>query len=101
MLGLRFTQPEMSSGCPLRNTAAVRYAPALRARAEALRQLPAPTTVYSCFSWRVLVPLSNTSGVCKTALRPQTGNRPEGNALPLRRPQWGTGHSCLSLIRYR
>ena len=85
MLGLRFTQPEMSSGCPLRNTAAVRYAPALRARADALRQLPAPTAVYSCFSWRDLVPLIDTTRCDRTALRPETGNRQEGHALPLRR----------------
>ena len=40
MLGLRSTRPEMTSGRPLRNTAVVRYAPALRARAEALRLPP-------------------------------------------------------------
>ena len=40
MLGLRSTRPEMTSGRPLRNTAVVRYAPALRARAEALRSPP-------------------------------------------------------------
>ena len=101
MLGLRFTRPEMTSGRPLRNTAVVRYAPALRARAEALRRSPAPTTVYSCFSWRLLSPLTNTSGVCKTAFRPQTANRPEGHALPLRRLHYVKGNSCLCHTRYR
>ena len=107
LLGLHFTRPEMTSGRPLRNTAVGTSKPTFRPfqpcalGLKPFAHFPAPTTVYSCFSWRELSPLTNTSGVCKIAFRPHNSNRPEGKALPLRRLLWGTGNSVLCHIRYR
>ena len=98
MLGLRFTQPEMSSGCPLRNTAVVRYAAPC---ALGLRPSPVPGSDHRLFLFQSASFIASCPirrAVTEQRKRPQTVNRPEGKNTPLRRLNCVKGNSGLRLI---
>ena len=99
MLGLRFICPPQGASAAEYRSGSLRYA--LRARPAAFagsRLRPGFCAVSGGGFFHLR---SIHAGCVSQRQRPQTANRPEGTALPLRRLLWAAGSFSLCHIHYR